>query len=214
MFNTFIVVDADPHRKAAVARMLAGCGYVIPVDCIDDVGPRWPENAWLLASSDDGIADEALLRLAELGKFYPLVIYGEALSVERIGSLLHNGLIGTLPLPFTAEAAATCFARLEPIADRLRRIHFEGREALRRIAALSAREEEVMRLVSQGLSNKEVSLALGISPRTVEIHRASAIAKLAVPNSFAAARLFFQAHLASPLQGFGSATPVSIPLAA
>lgn len=193
MKDTIIVIDSDPRRKASVARALAGCGYVIPVGSIEDLAPVWPERAWLLVSGEDTLAENTLIRLEALGRFYPLIVYGNAMPVERISALLHHGLIGALSHPFTANSAQTCFDRLREIADRLCQSRDEGMEARRRIALLSPREEQVMSLVTEGMSNKEVSLALGISSRTVEIHRASAIAKLGVPNSFGAARLFFQA---------------------
>ena len=55
-----------------------------------------------------------------------------------------------------------------------------GREARERYARLSPREKEVLGLVLSGLTNKEVGRALGLSPRTVETHRAHLSQKLDV----------------------------------
>jgi two-component system, LuxR family, response regulator FixJ len=52
------------------------------------------------------------------------------------------------------------------------------RQARERYASLSAREREVLSLVVAGLTNKEIGRALGLSPRTVETHRAHLSAKL------------------------------------
>ena len=52
------------------------------------------------------------------------------------------------------------------------------REARERHARLSPREREVLSLVVAGLTNKEIGRALGLSPRTVETHRAHLSAKL------------------------------------
>jgi two-component system response regulator NreC len=46
--------------------------------------------------------------------------------------------------------------------------------------ALSARETEVLRLVAKGHSNKEIASALNISIKTVEVHKANAMRKLAL----------------------------------
>lgn len=214
MRETIIVVDTDPCRKGAVTRTLVDCGYVIPVDSIDELAPVWPERAWLLVSGDDTLAETTLARLEVLGRFYPLIIYGDVMSIERVSALFHNGLIGALPHPVTANSAQACFDRLRAMADRLCETQNEAREAARKIALLSAREEQVMARVCEGLSNKEVSVALGISPRTVEIHRASAIAKLEVPNSFAAARVFFQAAARIAIGPFGQQPSRKLALAA
>lgn len=58
-----------------------------------------------------------------------------------------------------------------------------GREALAlRVAGLSAREDEVMRLMLQGLLNKQIAAELGIAMRTVEVHRGRVLAKLGARN--------------------------------
>jgi DNA-binding CsgD family transcriptional regulator len=55
---------------------------------------------------------------------------------------------------------------------------------------LSEREEEVLRLVAQGLTDREIGTALGISPRTVGRHVGSVLAKLGVRNRAEAARRY------------------------
>ncbi len=52
---------------------------------------------------------------------------------------------------------------------------------------LSEREEEVLRLLADGLTDREISVALGISPRTVESHVSSILHKLGVRNRAEAA---------------------------
>jgi len=52
------------------------------------------------------------------------------------------------------------------------------RDARERYAQLSEREREVVSLIVAGLTNKEIGRALGLSPRTVETHRANVFTKL------------------------------------
>lgn len=93
---------------------------------------------------------------------------------------LKLGAVDFLPKPFREQ-------------DLLHRIHqaleenragqetaLEVEEVNRRIASLTPRETQVMALIADGQANKSIALELGISPRTVEIHRANAMDKMAV----------------------------------
>jgi FixJ family two-component response regulator len=61
---------------------------------------------------------------------------------------------------------------------RSRERHAADREARERYGQLSEREREVLGLIVSGLTNKEIGRALGVSPRTVETHRANLFDKL------------------------------------
>ena len=60
--------------------------------------------------------------------------------------------------------------------------HQANRQAQALYAQLSEREREVLGLIVEGLTNKEIGRALGLSPRTVETHRANLFAKLQVDS--------------------------------
>ena len=70
-------------------------------------------------------------------------------------------------------------------------------EAERQIAALSPREREVLVGLVAGKLNKTIAHDLGISPRTVEVHRAHLMEKLGVRSLSAAVRLALSAGLGS-----------------
>jgi FixJ family two-component response regulator len=63
-----------------------------------------------------------------------------------------------------------------------RAVRETAREARRRMAALTHREREVLRLLVAGLSNKQVAAEMGISVKTVEHHRAHVMSKTAALN--------------------------------
>ena len=63
--------------------------------------------------------------------------------------------------------------------DRLRRDREdEMRDLRRRFKALSAREQEIVALVTAGLLNKQIAAELGVSEVTVKVHRHNAMQKL------------------------------------
>jgi two-component system response regulator FixJ len=66
-------------------------------------------------------------------------------------------------------------------------------DAAARIAALSPRCREVLNGIVAGRSSKMIAYELGISPRTVEIHRARLMQKLGAHNVADAVRLAYDA---------------------
>lgn len=66
-------------------------------------------------------------------------------------------------------------------------------EFAERLNRLTARERQVMSLVAEGLSNKAIARQLGISPKTVEIHRSNVMSKMEVTSSAALIRMVVQA---------------------
>lgn len=81
-----------------------------------------------------------------------------------------------------AESSALPASQLQPQAD----------AAVGNIGFLTAREHQVFTLVAQGLSSKEIARRFGISPRTVEIHRARVLHKLGVSSLAELTRLHDQ----------------------
>jgi len=57
-----------------------------------------------------------------------------------------------------------------------------SRADAQKLASLTEREREVLDHAARGLHGKEIALALGISPRTVEVHKSRIMAKLRVRN--------------------------------
>ena len=79
---------------------------------------------------------------------------------------------------------------------RSRQRHHADRQARELFGLLTEREREVLSLIVEGLTNKEVGRALGLSPRTVETHRAHLFEKLEAPSLAQLIRRY--ADLAAP----------------
>ena len=65
------------------------------------------------------------------------------------------------------------------------------------VSQLTSRQREVLGLVASGLSTKDVAKELGISPRTVEIHRADMMHALGARSTADAVRIAVWAALAT-----------------
>lgn len=66
------------------------------------------------------------------------------------------------------------------------------------VSLLTPREREVLELVARGLAGKQVARRLGISPKTVEMHKSRIYSKLRVPNQAAAVRIAVTRGLGDP----------------
>jgi two-component system response regulator FixJ len=106
------------------------------------------------------------------------------------------GAVDFLEKPFEKEhlleAIAAAFERMGNEEDS----GSAEREAQIRIEALSPREQDVLRGLVRGHPNKTIAYDLGISPRTIEVHRANLMGKLRARSLSEALRIAFAAGLA------------------
>ncbi|SDH71863.1 response regulator transcription factor [Nitrosomonas sp. Nm132] len=72
-----------------------------------------------------------------------------------------------------------------------------NQDAISRLTSLTKREREVMELAIQGYHNKEIASRLGISFRTVEIHRSNIMHKTGAINLLDLARIAYESGLGS-----------------
>jgi DNA-binding NarL/FixJ family response regulator len=113
----------------------------------------------------------------------------DALQAGAIGYLLKHA--GPDELLGAVRAAAAGDSPMDPKAAR---VLLESRRVSRQAQDLSAREEEVLRLVAGGLANKQIARRLEISERTVKAHLTSVFARIGVSDRTQAA-LWASQHL-------------------
>jgi DNA-binding NarL/FixJ family response regulator len=127
---------------------------------------------------------------------------------EYVHAALRAGAVGFLlkdtPPRDLADAVRTVaagHAMLAPSVTRRLITAFAARgtssvdDARRRLAALTEREQEVVRSVARGLSNAEIAGELGMAETTVKAHVSRALAKLGLTNRVQAAMLVHDAGL-------------------
>ncbi|MGE0349592.1 response regulator transcription factor [Hydrogenophaga sp.] len=103
-------------------------------------------------------------------------------TVEMCRRAFKAGAAEFLEKPVDDEALLEALQNAVRQHVRSRQRHQADRAARERYSQLSEREREVLGLIVEGLTNKEIGRALGLSPRTVETHRANLFGKLQAPS--------------------------------
>jgi two-component system response regulator FixJ len=143
----------------------------------------------------DGL--EVQRELNDRGVALPVIVLTGHGDISIAVQAMKAGAVDFLEKPFEKAqlmvALEAGFAKLERREDAATTTH----DAEVRIAALTAREREVLQGLAHGFPNKTIAYDLGISPRTVEVHRANLMTKLEVRSLSEALRIAFAAGLES-----------------
>jgi two-component system, LuxR family, response regulator FixJ len=140
----------------------------------------------------DGL--EVQHELQEKGVGLPVIIMTGHGDVGLAVKAMKAGAVDFIEKPFEK---ATLISSIEEGFRRLSRREAMGdrkKDADVRLEALTPRERDVLNGLAEGLPNKTIAYDLGISPRTVEIHRANLMAKLEVRSLSEALRIAFAAQ--------------------
>jgi FixJ family two-component response regulator len=123
-----------------------------------------------------------LERLLAEGVDQPVIVLTGHGTVDMCRRAFKAGAAEFLEKPVDDQALLDALQQAVRQHARRRQRQHGDREARERYGRLSEREREVLGLIVAGLTNKEVGRALGLSPRTVETHRAHLFAKLEVES--------------------------------
>jgi two-component system, LuxR family, response regulator FixJ len=186
------IVDRDIKRRAVIAFGLASNDYSPEIyEDLDEVAEAPPRDGFVLLN--DGFADHGIAQLtavlsANLSRV-PIIVFGERPSTGSVVQAMLAGAVDFLEWPFTPERFDATVARANSDGGTHPRIMERRHNAAARLQALTEREREVLRHLIRGLGSKDVAVTLGISPRTVEVHRANMITKLSARSTSDAIRI-------------------------
>jgi two-component system response regulator FixJ len=140
----------------------------------------------------DGL--EVLGALRAKGVSLPVIIMTGHGDVSLAVQAMKAGALDFIEKPFEK---AVLLSAIEHGIERLKRSAADvdrADEAAVKLQALTPRERDVLDGLAKGLPNKTIAYDLGISPRTVEIHRANLMTKLGVRSLSEALRIAFAAQ--------------------
>ena len=194
-----IIDDEDAVRRSA-GYMLKTSGYSVEtwvsgVSFLKEA--RSAEEGCILLDvrmpDMDGLEVQRVL--VERGIAMPVIIMTGHGDISIAVQAMKAGAIDFLEKPFEKVVLIDA---IERALDRVRSAKGATADAARAeliIGALTVREREVLEGLAQGLPNKTIAYDLGISSRTVEVHRANLIAKLHVHSLSGALRIAFAAGM-------------------
>lgn len=192
------VIDPNFRRRAHVSRDLSSWNIHPEIyEDLTEFEQRHPSDGFVFAVDDEAAFDLCALMEAMRtnGVLLPVVMYAEQPAAEGVVNAMRSGALDYLQWPCEPHLFASTLRRLDIDGNRMLK---EGRlraAAKAKIGLLTNREREVLVRLTEGMSNKEIASALGISPRTVEIHRSHMMAKLSSQSAADAVRTALYAGL-------------------
>lgn len=194
------LVDDDEAIRRSLNFMLRTSGHKVEkFTCGEEflkAAAKLPPGCVLLDIRMPGLDGlEVQQAMAREGVTLPVVIMTGHGDVNLAVRAMKAGAIDFIEKPFEKAALMSAldqgFARLGE--DDVRKLR--AQEAATRLEVLTPRERDVLKGLVEGLPNKTIAFDLGISPRTVEIHRANLMTKLNVKSLSEALRIAFAAGL-------------------
>jgi FixJ family two-component response regulator len=192
--TTVFVVDNDPAVRDSLALLLEGEGFAVETfDCAESFLAAWRPLPRSCAIVDIRMPGMDGLRLQEelsrRGVLLPVIFLSGHGDIPMSVRAIKAGAVDFLTKPVTGNALLESVNAALIESDRLASRCEANQSAASRLAALTLREREVMLLAAGGLPNKEIARRLGISHRTVEIHKARIMHKTGAETLLDLARL-------------------------
>jgi len=180
------IVDDDPAVRDALSVLFSMEGYVVETftdgdTFVNSATKSFPACVMLDVHMPGRSGIEILKALNAENYPAPIFIISGQGDIPMAVEAIRNGAFDFIEKPFSAETvlqrvresiAAMKSRKTETVTP-----SFGGAELLTR------REHEVLKEITDGASNKEAGRTLGISPRTVEVHRARIMEKLGARNA-------------------------------
>lgn len=180
---TIYIVDDDDGMRRALTVLMSTVGYNAiaferPAEFLQKLDPNQPGCLVLDVRMPEMSGLEVQQQLNRSGSMLPVILITGHGDIPMAVQAMKDGAFDFLQKPF----------RDQDLLDRINaaiKQDAENREMVQRHAdlrrrseSLTPREREVMALVVDGRANKVIAIDLGLSERTVEIHRANVMEKM------------------------------------
>lgn len=177
------IVDDDSDLRAAIRFLLESEGwevadYYSAADFLLNDDPKIPGCLILDVRMPEMTGVELQSELKQHVREIPIVFLSAHGDIEMAVKTLHEGAVDFLTKPVQEDKLVPVISRAVKLDLIKRGLSFDHEKTKERFRELTEREKQIVLLLTKGLLNSEVGERLGISTRTVEVHRARAFKKL------------------------------------
>jgi two-component system response regulator FixJ len=186
-FPVVYVIDDDASIRDSLALMLGLAGYStrLFVDAESFLGAfddRWTGCVLADLRLPGLSGTELQTRVRERGSPIPFVIITAHGDVAAARAAFRAQAVDFIEKPFDESQLRSAIEAAFALEEKRASVGQRDQELREKLGRLTSREREVLREAAKGLHAKEIAAALGISPRTVEVHKTRIMDKLEVRN--------------------------------
>lgn len=178
------VVDADEPSRQDLTRGLRNAGYDVRAfpsgKAFLEAAPALAAGCVVLDIRQPEAGGLTILREFKARRIgLPVIVLGEAQGdVTFAVQVMKAGAVDFLPTPYDPDKLLPAVASAATAVRHTDERDHEANQAREHIAEMPVREREVLEGLLAGQTNKQIGRAIGISPRTVETHRAHVMQRL------------------------------------
>ena len=181
--NVF-VIDDDPSVRKALGRLLKSAGFQVEAfasadEFLEQFQPDSEPACVVLDVCMPGLSGLDLQRaLAKRKTSLPIVFITGHGDIPTTVRAMKAGAVDFLPKPFNNQDLLAVVRQAIAKHALARRTEAELSEIRRRAESLSPREQEVMAFVVSGIPNKQTGKQLGVTEKTIKVHRGHVMRKM------------------------------------
>ncbi len=183
---TVFIVDDDASARRGLSRLLASAGCEVrafgsPTEFLQTIDSlEVPACLILDVRMPDMSGPEVQEQMIRKGVSLPIVFLTGEGDIPTTVRAMKQGAVDFLTKPVDEQALLDAVALATAHHAQMLTAEQEKIRMQRKLASLSPREYEIMEYVIGGCLNKQIAALLGISEKTVKVHRGRVMEKLAV----------------------------------
>lgn len=185
--TTVYVIEDDDELRESLAAIIRSVGlhvqdYGHPREFFANYDPETPGCLVVDLRLPDMSGLELQRVAARQGSLHPFLIITGHGDVQTAVAAMRQGALDFIEKPFSRQQLLDRVQQAVNQDQQQRKLFTQQQQVRALIAALTGREREVLELVVEGKLTKEIARQLGISPKTVEVHRANVVRKMGADN--------------------------------